>query len=706
MAKDMLPEDTRFGQLPDLKGFKSLMSEVNDEVRSLNTLMKQVGTSASFTKTSMGGVGDSLKDIVKMGKQLRLNQKDIMSDKFKEVDVTEAISNIESLRASIQTRMVGKNKVMADNLIAMLDTQTSMLDVIQKTSKAQAQLRETSMTLAEDLVKPLDHFIDVLGEVPIVGRALQSHLAPAMKTFTNEIAGGLVRIFETGKISAAGFGSTLSSAVSKFSKILLSPLGLLAGLAVLVGLAVSKMIHLQEAAQGVREETGYMNSQTYELETTLKEVNQQYSSMGVTIDVAAASAKALAKEMGNVVGMNKTAISTVSLLNKNYGVGAEDAAAVYKRLFDFTGGNAKRINNMLGNAITVSKDLGVSFSQVMSDIAQSGEETLTYFNGDANAIMKAAINARRLGVNLKTVTSIADKLLDFDTSLEAEMNASAILGKSINFSGARYAFLTGQMEEGTNLLYDQVSALGDFNKLNVIQKKALSEAAGMSVEELGTMMNQRKVLDSMTKSERARYETGLKNLASMKEDVNLQKQQILQQQEMQSTMTKIGNMWDAIVSLLAGALLPIMETLTPLLVGVLWFVKTILDAMNVTIQAIYGVVKLVVALGKFDFAGMGHAFDSTISASNAFLGNFGAGPIGGAAEGAIVTKPTVLQVGEGGSPEAIVPLDPSGIKTQSDPVMLKLLSDILDAVKAGSVIMLDGRKVGSSLAMAASNPIQ
>jgi hypothetical protein len=63
-------------------------------------------------------------------------------------------------------------------------------------------------------------------------------------------------------------------------------------------------------------------------------------------------------------------------------------------------------------------------------------------------------------------------------------------------------------------------------------------------------------------------------------------------------------------------------------------------------------------------------------------------------------------IGEGSTPEAVIPLEPEGVKTQSDPALLNLLQEILDAVKLGGDVFLDGRKVGSRLAMAASNPIQ
>ncbi|MFA5392740.1 MAG: hypothetical protein WC306_03635 [Candidatus Paceibacterota bacterium] len=702
----------------ETRAFKSLMSELNDTLNdmkntgadfyeslgqgikdimsnasSLDTLMQRQSKAAVQSKKFILSTANILSSVTDITKQIELNNRNILSDKFAEIDASEAISDIEQLRLSITNKLRGKNVELKKALSDMLDVQMNQLVVMDKIYKKQVQTKQIATDMAEELTSPINNILEKLGSIPLFGKALQTKLQPAVEKLTNNFSSGLVKMFETGKISAAGFGSSIITFAKDIGAAMMGPLAIFAAIAGLVVLGIMRLHEMHAAAEDVRKETGIMKSQASDLEHTLANVNVQYSSMGVTIEVAAEAAKALSKEMGNVAGMTKEAIGTVSLLNANYGVGATEAAGVYKKLFDFTGGNVKQINGLLGEAISISDKLGISFAGVMSDIADSGEEVHTYFQGDEKALLKAAINARRLGLNLKSVTSMAESLLDFDTSMESEMNASAIIGKNVNFAAARYSFLTGQMEQGTNQIYEQINALGDFNTMNAIAKKELAKAAGLSVEELGTMMNQKKVLSAMSAEERRRYEIGLKELDSIQNSVDLQKENLLREQQMQSTTTKISNIWNSIVSLLAGSLLPILEALEPILFGVLWLVKTALDAINTTIQAIYGVIKWI--------GGSEKAWEGTQSAGAAFRGNFGA-----MAEGGIVTKPTLSMIGEGGTPEAVIPLDASGIKTQSDPAVLKLLEEILNTLKLGGDVYLDGRKVGTRLAMAASNPIQ
>ena len=90
----------------------------------------------------------------------------------------------------------------------------------------------------------------------------------------------------------------------------------------------------------------------------------------------------------------------------------------------------------------------------------------------------------------------------------------------------------------------------------------------------------------------------------------------------------------------------------------------------------------------------------------------------GLAEGGIVTKPTTALIGEGGEPEAVIPLSKldevtggnngttNMVDNRSNTDMTetnKLLKSLISAVSSGGDVYLDGNKVGKSLAIATSN---
>ena len=80
--------------------------------------------------------------------------------------------------------------------------------------------------------------------------------------------------------------------------------------------------------------------------------------------------------------------------------------------------------------------------------------------------------------------------------------------------------------------------------------------------------------------------------------------------------------------------------------------------------------------------------------------------IPGLATGGIVTRPTTALIGEGGEPEAVIPL--SKAKSMgfggSDEIKQTnaLLKELISAVKQGGDVYIDGAKAGRSLALATS----
>ena len=83
----------------------------------------------------------------------------------------------------------------------------------------------------------------------------------------------------------------------------------------------------------------------------------------------------------------------------------------------------------------------------------------------------------------------------------------------------------------------------------------------------------------------------------------------------------------------------------------------------------------------------------------------------GLASGGIVTSPTNALIGEGGEPEAVIPLSKlstmvggnNSTQSNTNKNIETLLTKLLAAVEKGGDVYMDGNKVGRSLALATSN---
>ena len=97
-------------------------------------------------------------------------------------------------------------------------------------------------------------------------------------------------------------------------------------------------------------------------------------------------------------------------------------------------------------------------------------------------------------MELEQVAKAGESLLNFEQSIEKELEAELLLGKQLNLERARLAALTGDYETLTREINKNVGDFSDFTKLNVLQQKALASAVGLTVDELSDQLLQKENL--------------------------------------------------------------------------------------------------------------------------------------------------------------------------------------------------------------------
>jgi len=146
---------------------------------------------------------------------------------------------------------------------------------------------------------------------------------------------------------------------------------------------------------------------------------------------------------------------------------------------------------LLAQLSTVSAAIrleGVAPDAVFRQLAENAEAVALSINDGGDNLIKAAIQARKLGVEFRTVTGIADKLLDFESSIESQLQASVLLGREINLDRARQLALNNDLAGALEEVVTQVGGEAEFNELNRIQRQALADSVGVSVQELSRLV--------------------------------------------------------------------------------------------------------------------------------------------------------------------------------------------------------------------------
>ena len=174
---------------------------------------------------------------------------------------------------------------------------------------------------------------------------------------------------------------------------------------------------------------------------------------------------------------------------------AKFATAMYK-LSGFTSAGALASTVYLKNFASIAN---VAPSEVMTSIAQNTNDMMIFSRGHGENVNKAAIAASKLGVEYSSMFKMARGLLDVDSSIESELEASVLLGKQINLQGARQAAFQGDL---VGMVTQTVSAVGDLNNLSMYQADAIEKATGMSISDLKQVQAHKTEINSLDKESR------------------------------------------------------------------------------------------------------------------------------------------------------------------------------------------------------------
>ena len=333
----------------------------------------------------------------------------------------------------------------------------------------------------------------------------------------------------------------------------------------------------------------------------------------------------IARSSNDVVVSSKALMETQGTLNKFFGQStkftgklAEDMTSIAKRtglseeaqgVFALeamkTGKGAKDIlQNQTLTVMEMNKQKGLQMSvkQVQEAISKTSNAVFMTFKGSTEELTKQVMSVKALGANMEQVEGIASSLLDFESSIQSELEAELLLGKQINLEKAREAALRGDMGKVAEEVMKNDAIMNAFATDNVIQQEAAAKALGMNREQLAGMIKEQEKLeavraagfDSMNDAQKeynkmradglskeaAAAAIGDDNLAAQLESVSAA-------EKFEGTMARIQELFVA----LAEPILAIVTPIADIMVPALNFVSDILTGIKDMISAIFDPTK-------------------------------------------------------------------------------------------------------------------
>ena len=320
----------------------------------------------------------------------------------------------------------------------------------------------------------------------------------------------------------------------------------------------------------LRKNLGLMGKQGAEVQRTARLIAREYASIGVTITQSVDSITSLSKALGSVSSLSKEMVATTAAFASQLGISEDTTANVQKNLTQISGKSIKdATTGMMGFAQSMAVAAEVPLPEVMNDLANMSDTVRSTFRGNTVELIKATVEARRMGLSIESLGKTSEGLLDFNQSVNSEMEASVLLGKNINFIEARRKAFAGDILGANKEILKTVKSVGDFDKLNMFQKKALAQATGKTVEELQSMLQREKNIELVRASGKGAaydslmlYEKQMKLKEKESQDVGKAAEADILKMANQAKMTVLQQQFNQLMMDLAG---PIMDIMQPLL---------------------------------------------------------------------------------------------------------------------------------------------
>lgn len=393
------------------------------------------------------------------------------------------------------------------------------------------------------------------------------------------------------KILKEGFKSMGASLISNLKDPL--SIGLM-----IVGQLIKAFQSVDKATGDVAKNLGMSYDQANAMVTDMTTLANLSGDMHVTTEGLVQSQLALSKALGTNSQISGEILIDFTKLTEQAGFSAE----AMTNLTMISQGTGKSLQEntaeLLGQAkaFNINNGLALNEKELVEAVANTSAATVLTLGKSAKALVANAAAAKQFGINLEQAESIASSLLEFQSSIESELEAELLTGKQLNLEQARLLALKGETGKAAAEVLKQVGSSAEFGEMNVIAQEALAKSMGMTRDELAKSLIEREALAKIGMEDLSAQEAfnKLKKEGLSDDEIakKLGNEQLANQLKSESVQERFAAATAKLQEIFVSIAEPVLAIVSPLMD----LVGSVLPAINILLQPIMFVFKTIASV--------------------------------------------------------------------------------------------------------------
>jgi len=617
--------ETEIKKLEDsLKGLTARVEDLNHSLSDTYNAWQSIVNESKGAKNAINQYNNILSSSASISRQIRDHNQgtSMLSEKQLKTLKQKLNSKKSDLKSSVDELKTQKKALIDQNIFGNIDYKqkkknrdlikniNEQINLSKSALKEGVGLYDQELSRVEELQKHHKEINKELGFAPQLAAGLDNMLKK-MGLPDLGVADALTEAKELG-LEAKAQGKDFDTMAHFTGKMKNNFMGAFTKANLLQGAVlglINGFIQSQKGIGDLAKGLGMSAERASDMRMGFAQIANSSGNINVSVKGLQESQMAIGKALGTNVKLNKEDLETMTDIVKKTGLQHDELVGIQKLSLATGKSLDDNVEAALGGATAyaMQNKMVIDNNKVLREVNNASNALKLSLGGSVEALGEAVVKVQQLGMDLKTAEQIANSMLNFESSIEAELEAELLTGKNLNLERARQLALEGDIAGAAKEVADQLGNAEEFGKMNVIQQEALAKSVGMNREQLAGMLIERQALAAMNAEE---GESALQAYQRLK-DENLTQEEIkkkigekaMAQLEQQSAQEK----FNATVEKLKEIFTQVGDALAP--------------AFNI-LADMFGLIQLILVpvQALFDFFGM---IGSKISAIIGPLGKVG-----------------------------------------------------------------------------------